>query len=348
MGNIQRFSAINTKVRILERDLLTKEDFRNLISKKTVAEALEYLRDNTVYSTILKDKDIHNLTIEEMELLFKKYIVNQYEKLIHFFTNEYKKLFRIMFWRFEIEDLKLYLRAISRREGTKHLKDLVVYSGMYNCLDYDELSTSNSLEELIEHLKGIVYYDALKPYLDEAPEKRLFYMEMKLDGLYFKRLSEQAEKLEREDREILKELLGKNIDLLNLQWIYRGLKFYKLSPEELINYTLHNGYYLHYKTIKELCYSSSEKDLIDRMLDSKYGFLFDNKDTLELFMERRIERFLYFLFLDYKRKEKMNIIETHVYMHMLEYEMRDIFSVLEAIRYGLEEDKIKQFLIRRI
>ncbi len=348
MGNIRRFAAINTKIRALEGRLLSKDDYRNLIAAGSVKEIADYLKDNTAYFKVLRDVDTYTLQVDQLELLLKKYIVGQYEKLIHHFTDEYRKLFKILFIRYEIEDLKLYLRAVNREEDLGAVKELVVYSGSYSMVDYESLSASKGLQELIDNLEETIYYNALKAYVKEDSQRRTFYMSMSLDRLYFKLLSEQIEKLSKEDRNILRELLGKNLDLLNLQWIYRGLKFYKLAPEELVNYTLHYGYYLNYKRIKELCYTKNEDELISKMVDSKYGFLFDNRDTLEVFMERRIERYLYFLFLDYKKREKMNIIESVVFMHLMEYEMRDIISIVEAVRYGMDKDDTKKFLVRRI
>lgn len=348
MGSVRRYAAINTKIKALEGRLLSKADYRNIISSKTVKEIADYLKSNTSYCFALDDITPEDLDIDKLEVSLKRHIVKQYEKLIHYFNNEYKKFFKILFIRYEIEDLKLYLRAITREENLENIRDFVIYSGKYSKINYEDLSNSKSLEELIYNLKETIYYNSLRAYVDEDSERRMFYMEMSLDRLYFMLLSGQIEKLSNEDRNILRELLGKNVDLLNLQWIYRGLKFYGLSPEELINYTIHSGYYLKYRQIKELCYTKNEEELIDRMIDSKYGFLFDNKDTLEILMERRIERYLYFLFLDYKKREKMNIIEPVVFMHLMEYEMRDIISIVEAVRYGLKEEDIKKFLVRRI
>ncbi|SHJ64829.1 V-type ATPase subunit [Paramaledivibacter caminithermalis] len=348
MGSVRRFAAINTKIRSLEGRLLTQEDYNKLIFMKNVGDIANYLKDKTAYNKVLENVNTASIKRDQLELLLKKYIVKQYEKLIHFFTDEYRRLFKTLFLRYEIEDLKIFLRAVDREESLRHVKDLIVYSGIYSTIDYEALSSSKNLEELINNLKNTIYHNVLKSYTREVPEKRLFYMEMSLDRLYFKLLTDVVEKLDKRDRDILRELLGKNIDLMNLQWIYRGLKFYRLSPEELINYTLHKGYYLNYRRIKELCYTKNEKELINMMIDWKYGFLFDNKKTLEIFMERRIERYLYFLFLDYKRKEKMNIIESVVYIHLLEFEMRDIISIVEAVRYGIEKEAAKKYLVRKL
>ena len=344
MGNVKRFSAMNTKVMALEGKLLKKKDYNNLLLQNNVGDLIGYLKDHTAYREVLETIDIHSFKIEELELILRRHIVRQYKKLTHYLTGHYKKLFKALLKRYEIEDIKLYLRAIMRNEDLSNIKDLIICSDM----DYMKLSRSKGLEDFIENLKGKQYHKLLKPYLEEEPNRRLFYMEMVLDRLYFKEFSTEAAKLDAEDRIALGELLGKNVDLLNLQWIYRGLRFYKVAPEELINYALPGGYHLNYSKIKDLCYSKNEDELITKMLDSKYGFLFDNKDTLEIFMERRIQRYLYFLLLEFKRREKMNIIESMVYVHLLEYETRDIISIIEAIKYKMEPEESMKFLIRKI
>lgn len=345
MSGFSQTAAINTKVRVLKGQMLTQDDFKALLSKKTVSEIATYLKEHTSYKEILNMDDIHR---RDLEQILKKYIANQFKKLTHYFNGEYKKLFRIMSLRYEIEDIKLYLRAIARNEDLAAIKERAVYSGLYSTLDYESLTQAKSVEEYINSLKNTIYYDALESYSNESGGKLLFYAEMSLDKLYFRLLYDQAGKLDKKDETAFKELLGKNIDLFNLEWIYRGTKFFKLSPEELINYTLMNGYYLKYKILKEICYSKSENELINTMLNTRYSFLFDNHDTLDLLMERRIERYLYFQFLDYYHKEKLGIITALAYIHLLEYEIRDIIAITEAIRYGLSKDEINKYLIRRI
>ncbi|WZL73468.1 V-type ATPase subunit [Clostridiaceae bacterium 35-E11] len=347
MGNITRFAAINTKVKVLEGKLLNNQDYVALLAKKDVGEVVTYLKESTTYKEVLKNIG-NSIEVDTLEWLLQKNIVKQYEKLVHYFTGEYRKLFKIIFMRYEISDLKLYLKTVIRGEDLSKAREMVIGSTLYRTMNYERLEQSKNLEEFVEHLRDTAYYSFLKPYLAEEPEKRLFYMEMVLDKLYFKHLAEQVDRLNLQDRKIFKEFLGKNIDLLNLQWIYRGLKFYRLSPEELINYTLYGGYALNYSTLKNICYSKNEKELIQQMMDSKYGFLFDNEDTREIFMERRIKRYLYFLLLEYKKRSQMNIIHSVAYRHLLEFEMRDIISIIEAIKYGLDPKHTKTFLIRKI
>ena len=348
MGNISQFAAVNAKARAMKGKMLKDEDFIQLLRKKSVSEVANYLKNHENYKEILKDIDTSEMHRNELEILLKKNFILNYRKLIYYFTDEYKTFFKYLFIRYESENLKLYIRALARGEDLGHIKKDILFCENYGDIDYNLLANSKTIEEFVNKLKGTIYYEILKPFAKEKGKKQIFYMEMNLDKMYFRRLYEQASKLSKKDEDIVKESLGANVDLLNLEWIYRGLKYYKLSPEELINYTLPYGYKLNYKDIKELCYSKEDKELEQNMIDTRYGFLFDNESTVDLFMERRIQRYLYFRFLDYYKKSKMDIMQTLTYLHLLEYEIRDIISITEAIRYDFDYNEIKKYLIRRV
>ena len=348
MGNVRQFAAVNTKIKGMESRFLHKEDYLNLLRKKSVREIALYLKEKTDYALVLENVQIEHIHRDELEPLLKKYILNQLEKLIHFFIDDYRNVLKLMLMRYEIEDLKLYLRAITRGDALHTLQHLIHYAGKYTNLPHEQLSQSKSMGELVNQLQGTPYYLSLLPILQEDEDKRLFHMEMNLDILYFRLLQEQNKKLSKEDRKLQEEILGINVDLLNLQWIYRGIKFYQLLPEELINYMLPKGHTLSFQKIKQLCYARDEREFLQRLGPTKYGFLFDNQQTQDIHMERRIARFFYFLFQGYRKKEKMNIGAAVIYMHLLEYQTRDIISIIEAIRYGLDEEKARQYLIRKL
>lgn len=346
MGSKSRFAAVNTKVRVLKSRLLTEKDYVKLMEKESVKAQVAFLKESTEYKDVLENlEDLEN--IQEVELRLKQYLMNKYNKFIPYFTGEYRKLFKLMLLRFEIEDLKLYFRALNRKEDFSRIEKMTLLSHFYSGLNFDKLSKSKSLEEFIEGLKGTVYYDILKPYTKEEHQRILFYLEMNLDRLYFNILKTQSLKLDKEDSLLFGEMLGKNIDILNIEWIYRGTKFYHLSPEVLINYTLPNGYEFNYGKIKQMCYSGEDK-LKELVLSSRYDFLFDTEKDVDLYMGRRIERYLYYQFANTFKKGKLDILSSITYIHLLEYEIRDIISILEAKKYELSLNEIKEYLVRKI
>ncbi|WP_409228899.1 V-type ATPase subunit [Gudongella sp. SC589] len=346
MGNERRFSAINTKIRVMRSRFLKDDDYIILMEREKVEDQIKYLKENTVYGEHLQDMETLD-DIQHVELQLDRFLVMQFKKIVKYFSDDYEKLFKALMFRYETEDLKLYLRALARGEDLEKSVKISVVRSTYYSFSYDKIKTAKSLDDFIEKLKGTKFYDVLYPYRHEAYSKLLFYMEMNLDRLYFSHLSEAAQKLSRRDREIFNELLGENIDLLNIEWIYRGLKFYSLLPEELINYTLPNGRYFEYKDLKDLCYGDIEH-LKEVVSGTKYKELVNEDRDIDLYMEIRIQRHLYDKFKNSFTRGKLDISISIAYIHLLEFEIRDIISILEAKKYGLSYFETKDYLVRTI
>lgn len=344
MGNERRFAGINTKIRVLKSRLLKNQDYINLMEKKNVSEQVIYLRDNTVYHELLQNI-VNPNDIQQVEFELKRYIIFQFEKIIRYFSNDYERFYRALMLRYEVEDLKVYLRAIGRQEEITN-KIQFVKDNHYK-VDVDKILKSNNLDEFIENLKGTIYYDALKPYKNEDDDKIIFHMEMNLDRLYFRTLKMTSEDLGNVDRKIFENILGENVDLLNIEWIYRGIKFYDLLPEELINYTLPYGSIFGYKELKEMCYSTEEK-LIEIVLDSQYALLFKEKKDIDLYMEINIKRYLYEKFTNTFKKGKLDLGISLAYIHLLEFEIKDIISILESKKYEISLPDTIGYLVRKI
>lgn len=343
MNGERNFPAVNTKVRVLKSRLLKNEDYINLIQEKTMKEQIAYLKDKTVYGEVLKDIEEFN-DIQKVEIELKKYLIIQMEKIIRYFSKEYKEFYKAMLLRYEIEDLKLYLRAIERKD---YLPDVACFFGNHNSFKCKKLKNITNVDEFIESLRGTIYYDVLVPYKDADDSRILFYMEMNLDRLYFTEIMAKSQKLNKSVRIAIEKTLGENIDLLNIEWIYRGIRFYNLFPEELINYLLPYGMKFKYKDLKKMCYSDIY-ELKDIILNTKYSFLFDTEKDVDLYMERRIERYLYYKFKETFKKGNLNLLITIAYIHLLEFEIRDIISILEAKRYGLTLQETSDYLVRKI
>jgi len=343
MANIKRFAAVHTKIKALEGLLLKESAYKDLLSFQEPAEIVGYLKEMPAYEEVLREiENYSELTVIERQL--KKDIIEKYERLSHYFTDSYKKYYKTLFMRFEIEDIKLFLRTYLRQEDVAFIKEHIGQT-KYHQVDLKTLTQIASLEEFIEALRGSSYHQLLKYYLEEAPENMMFYMEMSLDHYYFKTLYKQLSEFSNEDRILMEEVIGTNVDIQNLQWIYRGLKYYNLSSEELLNYTLDLGFSIKYHTLKELCYTREIGLLVDRIKKTKYGFLFTGSGHSELFFELNMERYLLQLMEALQRKSPMTFLDAIVYMHRKEYEIRDIFTLLEAKRYHAPIEDVKTFLV---
>lgn len=346
MGDIAKFAALNTKVKVLEGRLLKKEDYDALLKADTLEEAVEYLMSNTWYGDLMNGFIYNGKNLEELEIMLSKSYFHNLERFFKYMTDSYRKYFKTIFMRYEVENIKIFLRALSKNQPLEGIRShLLIHNS--SKLEYDVLMTSRTVGELIDNLKGTPYHRILSNYADETSETMLFYMEMNLDRLYFDTLKKITGKLKDNDEiRNVGGLLAMNIDMLNLQWIYRGRRYYGLSSEELLNYALGGGKHFKFEDLKKLCYTSSAEELVGIIKASCYGFLFEDMTDFEIYMERSMQRYLYKMFTVQKVKNQMNIVETMIYMHQTEYEIRDLFSIFEMKRYGISGEEGKSFLVK--
>lgn len=346
MGNISKYAAINTKVKAMEKNLLTAEDYKKMIELPSIESVVDYLKSETYYGTMLGKAPAEDIGTLEAQL--KAYLFTQYEKIYHYFTDQDKKFFKILFMRYEIENLKVFLRIIIRNETLSRISDHIIIPKAYSTIDYTLLNNAKTVGDIVEGLEGTAYQRIVNMFKDEEPDKLMFYMEMNLDRLYFTSLYAQLKELDMENHQVIQEVVGINIDMLNLQWIYRGRRFYKISQEELINYSLKGGKVFNYAKLKNMCYRENLKDVENIVRESPYGSLFVNAPDFEILLERSMERYLYETFNKVRLKHPMTMVEPLVYMHRLEYEIRDLVTILEMKRYHFKVDEGKNFLVRSL
>ncbi|MGB5823808.1 MAG: V-type ATPase subunit [Proteocatella sp.] len=341
MGSASKFSALNTKLQAMNAKLLKTTDYDILLGFSTEKEIGNYLKHNTRYSGILSEYSIDKLKRWEFELILKKEMLVELEKLSNYLSSDYKKFLDIMFLRAEVEDIKLILRAISRKEDLMELPEHFLHSKEHEFISFEKLLSKNNLFDLVEEFKGSIYEDAFRSITEDDLKLREFHAEMNLDAIYFKELRKSVEKLSADDRSILEYIIGINIDLINIQWIYRAKRYYNLMNEEIFNYTLSGGLKLNFKKIKKLIYSEDCTEQTMELLN-KYGFKLKPSD--DKYLQVVINRYLAELIKKMDRNNPMTITKFIKYTHDVEFEAADIITILEGVRYKSAE--IKKLLIR--
>jgi len=346
MDKVIIYAAVNTKIRALEKDFLKREDYLNMIQKKSVVDVAHYLKENTSYGKLLSEINIDNISRRDLEDILKNNMIKNMDKLIYYFRDDYKELIRSLYIKYEIEDLKILSRSIFNGKDLETIEKALSFLGKYSRVDPKILFKSKTNRDLIYSLKGSEFYEFLIPLVNGKRENR-FRFEMALDTGYFSIIQSRKLKISREDREILKKWEGLLADLYNIQWVYRGKKFYSLSPEELLNYTINFGDKLTFRERKAMCYAKNLEELYKMITNTIYGFLFKKEEmSRDIYMERRINRFMYYKLKALDRKFSLSIIQTIDYVWSFEFEIRDIISILEAIRYDIPSEEARKFLVK--
>ncbi|MCK4240433.1 MAG: V-type ATPase subunit [Candidatus Atribacteria bacterium] len=346
MDKVIIYAAVNTKIRALEKDFLKREDYLNMIQKKSVVEVARYLKDNTSYGKLLREINLDNISRRDLEDILKNNMIKNMDKLIYYFRDDYKEFIRSLYIKYEIEDLKNLSRSIFNGKELETIKKPLSFLGKYSRVSPEKLFKSRMIRDLIYSLEGSEFFEFLIPLVDGRREN-LFRFEMALDMGYFSIIQSRKLKISREDRKILKKWEGLLADLYNIQWVYRGKKFYSLSPEELLNYTINFGDKLTFRERKAMCYAKNLEELYKMITNTIYGFLFKKEEMYrDIYMERRIKRFIYYKLKALDRQFPLSIIQTIDFVWSFEFEIKDIISILEAIRYNMPPEEARKFLVK--
>lgn len=345
MGNVVEFAAVNTKVKALQGNFLNDEQYTRLLESKSYIDALKYLKEETSYKDALMNYNMEDIHRGKLEILLEKYYSDIFYKLSHYLSGEYKKLFNILFMKFEIEDIKVIIRGKLAGADNDYIRDMMAYKSHLSTINYESLITANNIEEVAERLKGTNYYDAIAPVVNTAKTEGFFRIEMYLDFVYFSSLRKYAKRLSKEDKEIVTKLNGTYCDLLNIQWILRGKKYYSLQPEELLNYTIYDGKKLNRETIKALCYSKDLNEFYEIIEKLPYKEVFlKTRGQEEYLLEKEILSYLKNLYNKIQRSNALDVSVVMSYVELLLLEVKDIIAIIENKRYNTQHSEAKKYI----
>lgn len=339
------FYAVNTKILTKKGRILNINDWNKYLESSSVEYLSELFKNNEEIKKTFDDVVISNMNRDSLEEVISRLKTKEIENLLHYFSGEYKEFIRIMLMEEEIRDLSLVIRKLSRGESLDNLRGRFVHSELFSTVNFDDILNSKSVEQLTGKLKKTPYYNGLRNLTKEDALKREFHIEMKLYVVLYKTLFEAAERLDKEDLKAVREIIGFKVDLLNIQWIYRALKYYNISPEVIYNYSLEGGKDIDLNRLKKLCYSKSAdefRNLVKKFL--KYDLLQDLNDA-EIDINVVINSYMF----DYLKGKNYNNIGTAIsFIYLLDIVINDLTSIVEGVKYQVPREKLKGYLAYKI
>ena len=143
----------------------------------------------------------------------------------------------------------------------------------------------------------------------------------------------QRRNLKKKEREIFTRDYGTKIDLLNIQWIYRAKKYYRLTPPDIYSLTIPIHYRLNVEDFKALVEAPSVEQFENRLQNSYYEkrYHFAGGKTIEQLYKDCLRQ----LYLTDRRREPYSIATISTYLFLKEEEIYKLTTALECIRYGL-------------
>ena len=345
MRNLLSYSGLVTKLRTMQSQLLTDNDFRELAEIPSVPLAVAYLRQKPSYVETLAQLDNHNLHRGKIEKLLMNSVYKDFARIYRFANAKQRVFLDLYFKRYEIQIVKNCLNTILSQHGIDI--DISLFKDFFDHhskLDIDLLTKSTSSEEFINNLKGSEYYKPLSR-MTHIENPSLFDYEIALDLYYFSLLwKRRARFLSKNDLATVTNSFGNQIDLLNLQWIYRSRKFYNMSSPAIYALTIPVTYKLKKSDISALVEAEDDDSFNQALANTYYGSHYPDLQphTLEQmysFILRKILRLE-------TARYPYSIAAVYRYLHTKEHEIQQVTIALECIRYELEPSNTLEHIFK--
>ena len=338
------YSGLATKVKAMRSHLITDKEFQMLASYHSVQDFAQYLKNHPAYENQFARFDSTELHRGEMERILRDSVYNDYLRLYHFADQEQRAFLKLYFTRYEVQVLKFCLRKIfDAQSSTLDLGKFYSFFEKHSTIQLPKAVASSSIEELEESLKGSLYTKIFQ-MVDSSASLTLFDYEIALDLLHFTDIWKQVNKLPNPtERKVLTDTYGSQMDLLNIQWIYRSKRYYKISADDLYHLIIPIHYKLHKHTISSMVEAETAEEVLVLLQNTYYAKQFQETEMPSL--ERMYHNILGELYEHAVRKYPYSVACISSYLYKKELEVNRLTSVLEGIRYRLPTERILKIIM---
>ena len=345
------YSAANARLRGRKARLLDDAVWRDLLAANGYSAAIDVLR-STVYGDLLSENAPGSLSVEDVERRMNAHVADNHLRAMAFLRGARRDLLVVLWQRYELDNLKALFRALEQGMEMGRLRRYLTPLGGFSTLPWDTLLQERSVMGLIELLRDTHYINPLRNALPlYQRDGSLFGLEVALDVRYYRDLAAAVNKLHGVDRREARRIIGTRIDLLNVSWAYRFREYYRLSPEEIVNYTLWRTYRTDTALVRRIAMGASPQDVLPSLLGD--GFDLESLGDWQQDSERglmRLELALDRHYRDVARRAaagypfRLGFILG--YLGLLQYEVRDLATLLEGKAMAWDAATIREHLIR--
>ncbi len=246
--------------------------------------------------------------------------------------------------RFEIANLKTVLRTVHYGLDPSRSRASLISLGATRW-PWERLLEAGSIPSVIDQIRESPFARPLELAMERyQQERRLFFLEIAIDLFYFQKLVLLIESQSGKDAADARRFLGRSIAVQNLLWAYRYRIYGQMTPEEIINYTLHRAFAVGLNTVRRVALGSPLAVEAERL-----GFRIapgvsevEGLTEIEILAER--ERFQHATAAI--RRPLFQLRGALAYLWLLEAEVRDLAVIVEGKLIGLTGVEIGRRLVR--
>ena len=270
-GGVSGYAAIHGRVRAMMSTLLAPPVWAGLYEAPDLVALFGLLKD-TAYGPYLASVDDQTLTPRRAVHQIKARLADTYVTVIGSAPIHARPLLTQFCRHFQVDNLKAVLRSLVTGASWDRVRYVLFPPGVVPALPVQAMLEAGSVEAAVEQLRGTPYYDTLAHAMRRyTAEQSLFPLEVALDLSYWRVLWNDVNRLPSQDRAQALRIVGSLLDLNNLMWAIRYRVYYRLSEEEVINYTLPFGHQVRDEDIRAIAAGADIPRVVARVYPDLTG-----------------------------------------------------------------------------
>ncbi len=344
MHNSMSYCGIITKVKAMKPKLINSDEYNIIASLESVSDFIAFLKKHSGYKEMFDKYDEHEIHRGEAEKIFINGLYLDYTKIYRFANQEQRRYLEFIFFRYEVNVLKDCIRLIYNNKKTYDLSNFHPFFEKHSRINTSALTNSQTIDEYIQHLHGTKYYPVLNNVSNKSGVTTFDY-EMALDVYYFTKSWKLKEKmLKGINKTSFTLILGTEIDMLNIMWIYRSKKSYDKSTAEIFTYLIPVNYKLTKLQLARLVSANTLDEYMNILSTTQYKDLVAHlkEGTIEREFNRRINR----IYQNNVTRYPKSMTAVSYYLYCKDMEIDQLTTALECIRYGLDLNRKQEFILQ--
>lgn len=346
MFNLLTYSGIVTKTKAMGAQLISRKDYEDIANLTSVTDYINFLKTKPAYQELFTSLDERLLHRNEIEHVLTSSLYRDYSKLFHFANRKQKRTFEPIFFRYEVNILKRCLRNVYTKENRYDLSVFEPFFSKHSKLSIRELSNSASMEEFVNHLKGTRYYDFFHT-IQQKGDTSLYDYEVQFDIYYFLNLWENKKKYSKSsDLKPFIDIIGQEIDYLNILWIYRSKKYYEVDASHIYSSIIPIHYNLSSQQIGNMVEATSLEDFVSVLQKTHYYSNEIDVSSSNFSVEGLFQESLSRLYHNNQQKNPVSMCTIFNFLFLKEMEIDRLTTALECIRYGLDSSYALDYILK--
>lgn len=326
-----KYPSINAKLKGMYSKRLKNDDLQDLAKQNNLKSAVAILKNKSSSLNVLSE----DADREQIEKVLNGEIIYDIEKIVKYLDKNDTQIFNLLISKYEIRCIKRAIKLLySKNEYDENIK--IWTNTIFT--DLKGLESIKSIDEFIKIINNTKYKKILKKYFENKnTEYSIFEIENELDKMYLKSIYNSTG-----NNKNLKKMIGAKIDFTNILWIYRMKKYYNFSEDKIEKSIIDINYALKKNQILSLVKAKNIEELNEILKKTVYSNI-STDDIYEL--ECNMKKYLHGLYIKNFKSNLLSINCIYSYLNLVELENKDIISIIEAVRYGIDKEKLLKKLI---